>query len=96
VVRHVADRVAVMYLGRVAELGEHHQVYDLPAHPYTQAAYTSACHPDRMLAQVLIEPGPRTDLGLVLLLDLALQEFFIRHPDHRHQPIAGCYAKSLT
>ena len=37
VVRHVSDRVAVMYLGRVAELGEHHQVYDEPAHPYTQA-----------------------------------------------------------
>ena len=37
VVRHVSDRVAVMYLGRVAELGEHHEVYDVPAHPYTQA-----------------------------------------------------------
>ena len=37
VIRHVSDRVAVMYLGRVAELGEHHQVYDVPAHPYTQA-----------------------------------------------------------
>ena len=43
-----------------------------------------------MLTRVLIEPRPRNDL------DLALQEFFIRHPDHRHQPIAGCYAKSLT
>jgi oligopeptide/dipeptide ABC transporter ATP-binding protein len=37
VVRHVSDRIAVMYLGRVAELGEHHEVYDVPAHPYTQA-----------------------------------------------------------
>ncbi|MEU4193647.1 dipeptide ABC transporter ATP-binding protein [Kribbella sp. NPDC026611] len=37
VVRHVSDRVAVMYLGKVAELGEHQQVYDIPAHPYTQA-----------------------------------------------------------
>jgi oligopeptide/dipeptide ABC transporter ATP-binding protein len=35
VVRHVADRVAVMYLGRVAEVGA--EVYDAPAHPYTQA-----------------------------------------------------------
>jgi hypothetical protein len=49
-----------------------------------------------MLAQVLIEPRPRNDLGLVLLLDLALQEFSSATPDHRHQPIAGCYAKSLT
>ena len=37
VVRHVSDRVAVMYLGRVAELGDHAQVYEPPAHPYTQA-----------------------------------------------------------
>ena len=37
VVRHVSDRVAVMYLGRVTELGSDHQVYDAPAHPYTQA-----------------------------------------------------------
>ncbi|WUS76972.1 dipeptide ABC transporter ATP-binding protein [Kribbella sp. NBC_01245] len=37
VVRHVSDRVAVMYLGRVAELGADSQVYDVPAHPYTQA-----------------------------------------------------------
>ncbi|MFF0268872.1 ABC transporter ATP-binding protein [Kribbella sp. NPDC004536] len=37
VVRHVSDRVAVMYLGKVAELGEHQQVYGVPAHPYTQA-----------------------------------------------------------
>jgi oligopeptide transport system ATP-binding protein len=37
VVRHIADRVAVMYLGRIAEVGETDQIYDAPAHPYTQA-----------------------------------------------------------
>jgi oligopeptide/dipeptide ABC transporter ATP-binding protein len=37
VVRHVADRVAVMYLGRVAEVGAQPDVYDTAAHPYTQA-----------------------------------------------------------
>jgi oligopeptide/dipeptide ABC transporter ATP-binding protein len=37
VVRHVADRVVVMYLGRTAEVGGDGQVYDAPAHPYTQA-----------------------------------------------------------
>jgi oligopeptide/dipeptide ABC transporter ATP-binding protein len=37
IVRHVSDRVAVMYLGKVVEVGARDQVYDHPTHPYTQA-----------------------------------------------------------
>ncbi len=37
VVRHVSDRIAVMYLGKVIEVGTRHEIYNTPMHPYTQA-----------------------------------------------------------
>lgn len=42
VVRHVADRVAVMYLGRIVETGDTESVFDHPAHPYTEALVSAA------------------------------------------------------
>ncbi|WP_088286615.1 ABC transporter ATP-binding protein [Kineosporia sp. A_224] len=46
VVRQVADRVAVMYLGRVVEVGTTEQVWSRPQHPYTQALVAAIPRPD--------------------------------------------------
>ncbi|QFU81496.1 dipeptide ABC transporter ATP-binding protein [Natronorubrum aibiense] len=63
VVQHICDRVAVMYLGKIAEFGSVEQVFEPPYHPYTESLLSAVPHanPNRETKRILLEgtvPSP--------------------------------------
>ena len=70
VVRHIADRIAVMYLGRIVEIGDVERIFSHPRHPYTRALLSAVPIPDpeveRAKARVLLKgdiPSAKTAIA---------------------------------
>jgi peptide/nickel transport system ATP-binding protein len=61
VVRQMADRVAVMYLGKIMEMGATDAIFDAPAHPYTQALLSAGPDPGRDARERIVLQGELPD-----------------------------------
>ncbi len=106
-VRYISDRVAVMYLGKIVELGEHNDVYDQPLHPYTQALLSAIPLPDpdkeEKRQRIILEgdvpspdnppPGCRFHPRCIHATDICRQEDPVFRPlgSSKYQHMVACH-----
>ncbi|KAA0085283.1 ATP-binding cassette domain-containing protein [Mycolicibacterium sp. P9-64] len=68
VVRHISDRVAVMYLGKIVEIGETQDLFEAPRHPYTAALLSAVREPDpdtvHNRPRVILQGDPPSPIAL--------------------------------
>jgi len=65
VIAETCDRIAVMYAGRIVELGSAAQIFNVPAHPYTHGLLRSIARPDARKARLSSIPGQPPDMAVL-------------------------------
>lgn len=61
VIKYLADRVAIMYLGEIVEIGQTEDIFKNPMHPYTKALLSSVPQPDKKVTKIILKgdlPSP--------------------------------------
>jgi len=61
VIKYLADRVAIMYLGEIVEIGQTEEIFKNPMHPYTKALLSSVPQPDKKVTKIILKgdlPSP--------------------------------------
>ncbi len=86
VVKNISDRVAVMYLGRLCEVGDPDVLYQHPAHPYTAALLSAIPVPDPT-----IRPDARQTLALDLGVERVIKAHVLLHDVNLHLVGAGVF-----
>ncbi len=66
VVKNVSDRVVVMYLGKLCEVAPPDEMFDAPAHPYTELLISAIPHPDPNVEPALLDHGEAGEMPSVL------------------------------
>lgn len=95
VVRYLSDRIAVMYLGEIVELGSSHDVHDRPLHPYTKALLSAVPEPDpqRKRTRIVLKGGVPSPVnpppGCRFHLRCPIAEARCRHEKPRLRAVGG-------